>query len=368
MASTQTTRSASDAAASQAAAESYQAQQEALATVAVIGALRAWDGIDGKALDASWPKVLARILAVITGAQRKAAASVPGYVERVLRAQHVASVARLAPEAFAGLTGDGRPLKTLLYTPVALSKQRIGQGERIADVLAGEEKHVALLARTVTQDAGRMALQAQMAAEPRVRGYVRKVHLPACPRCIILSGQFYRYSDGFLRHPACDCTMIPVAVGSDFVTAEDPAELIARMRAEHPGYLAKSLTEGDVRALDHGADLNQVVNAHRGMSTAAGPGRKVRVTTEGTTKRGVAGKRLIAEAGAKSGGRYKRARAPRLTPAQVFAEADANGWDRDEVVRQLKRFSYITDLPGSPGCATAALKAGMPTGLRKEQP
>ena len=209
------------------------------------------------------------------------------------------------------------------------------------DVLRDESKHVALLARTVTQDAGRMAQQSGMAAETAVRGYVRKVHLPACPRCIILSGRFYRYSDGFLRHPNCDCTMIPVAVGLDMVHAEDPAELMARMQAEHPERLRKSLTEGDLKALEHGADLNQVVNAHRGMTTAAGPGRTGKVTTEGTTKRGFAGQRLAAEGFVKSGGRYQRARTPRLTPAQIFTEADINGWDRTEIVRQLKRFGFV---------------------------
>lgn len=327
-----------------AAADGYQAAQSKLSRAAALAAIAAWRTIDGKALDASWPKVLARMLAVVSGAQRKAAASVPAYTGRLLALQGAKpSGPALAPGAFAGLTGDGRPMGSLLYTPVALSKQRIGQGERIADVLADEEKHVAVLARTAVQDGQRMALQAQMAAETAVRGYVRKVNLPACARCIILSGRFYRYSDGFLRHPSCDCTMIPVAAGSDFVTADEPADLIARMRADHPELLRRSLTEGDLKALDHGADLNQVVNAHRGMATAAGPGRKISVTTEGTTKRGFAGKRLIREAGAKrpAGSRYSSARTPRLTPAQIFDEASRNSWDRTEVVRQLRRFGYV---------------------------
>jgi DNA-binding phage protein len=226
---------------------------------------------------------------------------------------------------------------------VALSKQRIGQGQRIADVITQERLHMAVLVRTQVADAGRMAQQAAIAATPRARGYIRVVHLPACTRCIILAGRFYRYSDGFFRHPNCDCTMDPVAVGSGFVTGADPRELLEQMRASHPQYLRKSMSEGDLKALEHGADLNQVINAHRGMTTAAGPGRQVQVTTEGTTKRGFAGQRLIREAGAKRGtGRYSTARTPRLTPAQVFEEASLGSWSRDEVVRQLKRFGYIT--------------------------
>jgi hypothetical protein len=310
------------------------------ATLAAVGI---WRGIDGKALDASFAALLPRLLAVVARAQLLAATAGASFLSRILSAQGAGpSGAKLAPEAFAGLTGDGRPMASLLYTPVALSKQRIGQGTRIADALGQEELHMALLVRTQVQDTGRMALQSAMAAEPKIRGYVRKVNLPACARCIILSGRFYRYSDGFLRHPNCDCGMIPVAVGSNFVQAEDPAQLIARMQADHPKVLAKSLTGGDLKALDHGADLNQVVNAHRGMTTAAGPGRTVQATTEGTTKRGVAGQRLIREAGAKRGsGRYSTARTPRLTPAQVFEEASLSSWSRDEITRQLKRFGYV---------------------------
>lgn len=330
------------AAASQAAAASYQAQQSATSTAAALAAIAAWRGIDGKALDASWPKVVARMLAVISGAQRKVAAAAPGYVGRVAAAQRAGTAAfRLNPDAFAGLTGDGRSLSGLLYAPVALSKQRIGQGERIADVLADEEKHVALLAKTVVADTGRQASQGMIMGYPILRGYVRVVHLPACARCIILAGRFYRRSEGFLRHPSCDCTMIP-ARGEEWVPSQDPADLMAQMQADHPKSLKKSLTQGDLRALSHGADLNQVVNAHRGLSTAAGPGRKLKVTTEGTTKRGFAGKRLIAEAGAKPGGRYKRAATARLTPAQIFGIADEESWDDAEIVRQLTRFGYIT--------------------------
>lgn len=325
------------------AAAAYQAQQGQASRAAALAAIGIWRNVDGRSLDASWVRIAGQMVAAVARAQLLAAEAGVSFLARVLAAQGAApSGGRLVPGAFAGLTGDGRPMGSLLYTPVALSKQRIGQGGRIGDVITGEEAHVAMLARTVTQDAGRMALQSAMAAEPKVRGYVRKVNLPACARCIILSGRFYRYSDGFLRHPSCDCTMIPVAAGSDMVHAEDPAELIAQVREQDPAKLRKSLTDGDLKALDHGADLGQVVNAHRGMATAAGPGRRVQVTTEGTTKRGFAGQRLAAEGFAKSGGRYGRARTPRLTPAQVFEEASLNGWDRAEIVRQLKRFGYVT--------------------------
>lgn len=322
-----------------AAAAQYQRGQASAAAAAAVAAVAAWRTVDGKNLDMSWLHVLARLLPLVSGAQRKAAAAAPPYIGRLLRLQgETAQEARLAAEAFAGLTGDGRPLASLLYTPVARSKYLMGSGVRIADALAQEELHLAMLVRTQVQDAGRMAVQCAMAAEPAIRGYVRHVHLPACARCIILAGRFYRYSDGFARHPNCDCTMIPAA-GPERVEPQDPAELIGQMRADHEAKLRRSLTAGDLRALENGADLNQVVNAHRGMSTAAGAGRRLKVTPEGMTRHGLAGRRLSAEGAAKSG--RPGARSPRLTPAQVFDEAARENWGREEIVRQLTRFGYI---------------------------
>lgn len=336
--------SAAASAASVAAASGYQRTASAAAKAGAAAAVQAWQGIDAKNLDLSWIHVLPRILAVITGAQRKAAAASPAYLERIAKAQHVAADidGRLSADAFGGITGDGRPLATLLYAPVALSKQRIGQGIPIPDVMEQEAAHLAMLATTVVQDAGRMAVQAEQARYTALRGYVRHCTLPSCARCIILAGRFYRRSSGFLRHPHCDCVQVPCR-GEEWVSEQDPGKLMAQMRSEHPASLKKSLTEGDLRALDHGADLNQVVNAHRGMSTADAYGKTVRATSEGTTKRGVAGKRLIAEAGARRapGSRYSSARAPRLTPAQLFEEAESENWADDEIVRQLKRFGYI---------------------------
>jgi len=337
------------------AAAPYRREQAAAAAAAAVAAAAAWRMINGKNLDMSWPHVLARLLPLVAAAQRKAAAAAPAYIRDLLAVQGTQpqGTVRLSAGAFAGVTGDGRPLGSLLYTPVARSKHLIGSGVRISAALAQEELHLVMLVRTQVADAGRMAVQAQMAAEPAIRGYVRQVHLPACARCIILAGRFYRYSSGFLRHPDCDCTMIP-AVGQNWVHSQDPAELMAAMREHHMGKLRRSLTEGDLRALDHGADLNQVVNAHRGMTTAAGPRRQLRVTTEGTTRRGLAGQRLIAEHGTRVLSTHQRltshgvttvhvrgARSSRLTPAQIFEEAAIYHWDRAEIVRQLTRFGYL---------------------------
>ncbi|GLY21687.1 hypothetical protein Misp04_14190 [Micromonospora sp. NBRC 101691] len=70
-------------------------------------------------------------------------------------------------------------------------------------------------------------------------------------------------------------------------------------------------------------------------------GRQLYVTSEGVTTRGVAGRRLGArETGVKqAGGRYRSARPPRLMPESIYQIA---GDDRDEAIRLLRRFGYIT--------------------------
>ncbi|NBE80322.1 hypothetical protein [Micromonospora rubida] len=130
----------------------------------------------------------------------------------------------------------------------------------------------------------------------------------------------------------------------------------------------KAFTAAGAESIRLGADISQVVNARRGALglTPAGAritadearalrggrdvgrlqardvyGRQVFTTTEGTTVRGQAGVRLGArENGARrSGGRYRSARTPRLMPESILAAAGGN---RDEAIRLLRRFGYIT--------------------------
>lgn len=78
-------------------------------------------------------------------------------------------------------------------------------------------------------------------------------------------------------------------------------------------------------AIRAGADIGQVVNARRGMSSAAVFGREVAVTNEGTTNRRRFGQKLST-------------RRPRLMPEQIIAEAKG---DRAEAVRLLSLHGYI---------------------------
>lgn len=147
-------------------------------------------------------------------------------------------------------------------------------------------------------DAARSAESVGIAARPRV-GYVRYVSPPCCPRCAILAGRFYRWSDGFKRHPGCDCTHLPtVDPRSEFM--QNPSDLVSRG-------LVTGLSKADAKALASGADLSQVVN--------------VRSRKAGLLQGGQA---LI--------------RGNRPTPAGIYARAAG---DRELALSLLAQYGYV---------------------------
>ena len=160
-----------------------------------------------------------------------------------------------------------------------------------------------------------------IASRPRV-GYVRYVGPKCCSRCAILAGKFYRWNSGFLRHPGCRCEHLPTTdPRSDY--RQDPMQLVEEGRVT-------GLSKADMRALSDGADLNQLVNYRRGglERVSFGPGRTVKISREGTTKRGRAYR-----------GKTGRNMSARLTPDSIY---DIAGDDRSEAIRLLKLHGYLT--------------------------
>lgn len=149
------------------------------------------------------------------------------------------------------------------------------------------------LVASLVQDAGRSAEQVATSMRPHT-GYVRYLSPPSCSRCAVLAGRVYRYSTGFLRHPHCDCTMVPTTrARPDFVP--DPVSLMRQG-------MVTGLSKADRRAVSDGADFNQVVNARSSKAGLSTPGRVLtrrgRPTPEGiyaaSTSREDAIQRLIA--------------------------------------------------------------------------
>jgi len=66
----------------------------------------------------------------------------------------------------------------------------------------------------------------------------------------------------------------------------------------------------------------------------------VKTSTVGTTRRGLAGQRL-GEFEKRRGDRYRRTKRLRLTPEQIYLDADRLGLDRDATIGLLKLHGYI---------------------------
>lgn len=199
---------------------------------------------------------------------------------------------------------------------------------------------------SLVADAGRSAMGAFTASRHEERvGSVRQLTSPSCKRCAVLAGRWYRWSEGFQRHPKCDCVMVP---GHRSIATYDPHAAFER------GEIT-DLSRAQVKAISDGADVSQVVNAQRGMQTVNFAGRRLQITTEGTTSRGLAFDSLARRGGSTrvdagfatritaNGSESRRvtqtvARAPRLSPEAIYNVSDGS---RDTALRLLRANGYI---------------------------
>jgi hypothetical protein len=299
-------------------AEAHRAEQEAITTAVERQAASLWSRVQPAAVVASWVAVLAQLLRLVTAGQLASARLAGPYVAAALAEQNVdvPPVGAVIPARFAGAAADGRDLQSLLEWPVTGRDgvlDRIGQGADPVEALVQGGRRVGLMAGTSVQDAGRAAVGVEVFARPKV-GFVRALEPPSCARCVILAGKWFRADAGFDRHPGCDCFGVPAEEADAPYLWTDPQEYVRLLSEADQDRL---LTKASARAWRDGADLNQLVNAKRGLSKAG------LVTKEGTTRRGLAGQRL---AGRK-----------RLTPDAIYALSS----DRASALDLLRKHGYL---------------------------
>lgn len=275
--------------------------------------------------------------AVIVSAVAEGQLGVADAAQAYIAAQMVAqggsafAEATLVSAAFAGVAPDGGSLETLLFLPAIGVRHRLAVGMSPEEAMAGGLADMAMYASTAIADAGRSSDQVAMTAHPNCVAYVRVVQLPACARCIVLSGQMYSQSEGFLRHPNCDCQTLPLRE-HEWPDVPTPQRMFERMSERDQ---RRVFTVAGAQAIRAGADVGQVVNARRGMSQ---PGAST--TTEGITRRGVYGRRARRAGGEfvrYPGQRYSQSTTPRLTPAAIFEQASG----RRQQLKLLRRYGYI---------------------------
>lgn len=298
------------------AAQSYDERLRELALVAVAASRRAWRAVQAEDLSGSWAEGVRRLSPILSEVQFLAASAGSGYVGESLAAQgsYVLPDSFVDPRGFAGVAPDGRPLESLLFSPITQVKAYIGNGAPPLAAMKMGRSNLDLLARTITSDGGRAAAGVDIASRAGV-GYVRMLNPPSCSRCAVLAGKFYRWNAGFARHPACDCKHIPSSENVEGDLRTDPYEYFQSL---NPQDQVRLFGDAESKAINDGADLFQVVNSRRGIK----PGGLI--TKEGTTRRG----------------NFGRGRPPRLTPEGIYSQ----GLPRDETLRLLERNGYI--LPG----------------------
>lgn len=308
-------------------AREYAVAQRRESQAAVAAVLRLWRrmGVD---FDESFARIRPALLAVVETAQGRVADGAVAYVPDVLdetgqsRAIRPAGAVRTA--GLVGVAGDGRPVESLLFGAVTKAKERVGAGLSPAQALASGSRWLGTSVGTLLSDTGRQSESLAIGVRP-VSGYVRMLNPPSCSRCVILAGRWYPKSSGFQRHPGCDCRHIPASESVAGNLTVSPVDYFDSLTAEQQD---ATFTKAGAEAIRNGADMNQVVNARRGMRPAQIGGRQILITTEGTTKRGAAARALRTETGG---------RRPRLMPESIAQIATS----RDDYLRLLRANGYL---------------------------
>lgn len=243
-------------------------------------------------------------------------------------------------ERFVGVNGDGMDTMDTMWGAVVRGKQLIEQGALISVALHGIEYMLVMRSRTMIADTQRAVASVSARSRNPYAGYVRCLTPPSCGRCVVLAGK-PSGSVAFERHPNCDCTACYAGDPPKGCYADANSYLDSLSDEE----LAHTLgSRANARAWKDGADVSQLVNAYRhkgDVRTAQVYDRRIKYTTEGTTKRGWANW-AMRNAGyakeAKRGGRYTRLDRPRLMPETIYQIA---GNDPDKAYRMLKNYGWI---------------------------
>ncbi|VXC08336.1 hypothetical protein [Aeromicrobium sp. 9AM] len=294
----------------------------------------------------SWQRISPDVVGVVSSAQLKMARESTDYMTAFLAEVDLADqpVGDVRPASLAGYSSDGYPLDGLLYGSVVAAREAAAEkGLNAPQALREGLSWLGPVVSSQIADVGRTATMLGTATRSNLTGYTRFLNPPSCQRCAVLAGRVYRYSAGFRRHPKCDCVHQPAA-GVDWAKSEgfvfDPTADLS---------LIKDLSRAQRAAIEAGGDINQVVNARRGMSMVGEGAKRRQITTSGTSARGVFGRAEIARTGqitrgtartqgAVSNYRLSTTTTARLTPQQIAKQARS----RDELVAYLRRYSYIT--------------------------
>lgn len=335
-------------------AYSHLRRRQTVSDAATVRALRLWRGIDPQLLDVGWAQVGGQITQTVAAGQVTVARQSAPYLSAVDSVHSVTSNVRLVPEAFAGVTADGRELESALFGAVAETKRLTGAGYSAFRAFEVGASFLATIAGAAIQDMGRIA-DSTLGVGHKYLRYVRVLSPGACSRCAVLAGKG-DYSKPFLRHPRCKCQSFPIPLSGPsgvpdglFDSGSDYFHSLSR------GEQDRIFTNAGAEAIRQGGDLNRVVNARRGAygigysnnysvsavrsrlqpvtigRRADGSPLQVFATTESTTRRGQFGRQNFTGTG-------RRTQTSRLMPETISKMA---GGDSDRWIELLYRYGYL---------------------------
>ena len=290
-------------------------------TLLLAAGRKAWKQVDRYSPVESWRRILSQDLMPIVAAQQVQTSLLASeYTGGVLADQGfwVPPTGFVNPNGLAGVNPQGGNLQGQLMEPAYRADRLVREGMKPAAALTQAENALFMQLVSTLADTGRAAAGMDIALRPQV-GYVRLVHASACSRCAILAGKFYRWNQGFNRHPNCRCVHEPTTKARSGDMVDDPYKVFEGLSEAEQN---KRWGKANAEAIREGADIYQVTNARRGMT------RTRMFTTEGTTRRGQAGRLL-------------RPGQRRLTPEAIYKQA---GGSRVLARELLTEHGYL--LPG----------------------
>ncbi len=266
----------------QAAAEFYR-QQQRISDVTARAVSREWAKV-GDDFTPGWDAVRGGVTDVVQAGLRATTRSAAEYIPRLVSETGLAAppTGGLQLGAFSETMPDGSEIATAFDAAPIRAKQAVAGG---ATSLRAREMAGAWLSSkvlTALADTRRNVVSVDLAQRPTITGYVRMLNGASCPRCTILAGKWFRWNEGFQRHPNCDCVHIPAkdqawAEAEGFVS--DPYEEFFSLSEDEQNRL---YTEAGAQAIRDGGDIYRVVNINqRGLGVsrqAARYGTPMRMT------------------------------------------------------------------------------------------
>lgn len=337
------------------AAEAHQKRLVAVSERAARQASLLWQRVGSGSLEAGWSAVAPELERVVSSAQVDAARLSTAYVGTAGRVQGFdPESARVVPEAFGGVTREGRAVVPELYAAVTTTKSLISRGLGVGQAFQAGAAFMSVMAATLVRDAGRGADHTLSVGKGHTT-FVRVVQPGACSRCAILAGVI-GYRSNFQRHPGCRCTSVPVV--DDQVPAgffASPGDYFESLSSAEQD---RAFTKAGAESIRLGADPAKVVNARRGALSstkradgsyslaqlrpttigrrADGSPLQVYATREGTTARGAFGRTQNLGV-RRASDRYRRTSTLRLMPEQIVSMSQSPAHARE----LLQKYGYL---------------------------